>query len=59
MPFSLVRIGLKDPVSFSFQCLVYCFEILVKNSIFLETLLSISKSEAGGVLSNVLKISRN
>ena len=38
--------------------LVYCFEILEKNGIFLETLLSISKSEAGGVLSDVLKISR-
>ena len=30
---------------------VYCFEILEKNGIFLEILLSISKSEAGGVLS--------
>ena len=33
-------------------------KILAKNGIFSKILLSISKSEAGGVLSNVLKISQ-
>ena len=45
-------------VSFFSQFLGYCFEVFGKNCIFSEILLSISKSEAGGVLSNVLKISR-
>ena len=50
-------------VYFLFQCLGHCFEfsseILVKNCNFSEILLLISESEAGGVLSKVLKISRN
>ena len=45
----------KNIVYYFLICLVYCFEILEKNSIFLKIILSISKSEAGVCLAMCLK----